>query len=683
MIRKLLLTLTAAITLSLSLSSIAIAQTVAVTGTITDTQTTPYSNGLLTVTFVNATGQLATFGGSPSFQKSYAIYLDSNGAFTVNLPPNSTASPSIQPSGTQWNFSYQSQGGYGAANINVTITGAGSISGTLSNLTRITWPYGNIPPPGGSGQGIVFVSSTTLGWGTTIGLSTLPTSPNGVSFIDTSTPSGGIAVAPAWSWPGVTTSQQNGTTYTLLAADRATCILANNASAQTYTIPDAGGTNFQFFYNFCLTNKNAGTITVVRTAASTFTIGSLTGLTNFTLLPNATAYFYTDPANNWQVVLIGESQCGLTVDAIDCIGISEAVAATNGTLTNGLPNQAILALSTLTNSTATPLEVVQGQITNTVATPAVAIEANWNNAGLTGEGLLFNATDTSSNTNSQLLDFRTNNTVAFAVSKNGLAQMSGIYSPTLVAAPSPAANNTNGWKYSLAARVSVGVDGNNSGNPGMEEFHIIGAGQAVNSWLSTSNGTTGGTEGTPTTPNTNAGAALGTNGGLVLKENACATSFTNDTGRSLLCPDSTLHEYLAYTNGSASAGMLVRRQPGATSQKSETTTADANVLTFTPPSTIGTYRACVVISVSSATAGVISWTLSWTDSNGNAQSNIAQGLFQQGTAAPNTTFTTSAAGNYNGCSTFDVNNAGANVVVKWVGGGTTAAKMSATIERLQ
>src|ERR1700704_3584485 len=146
-----------------------LAQTVAVTGTITDTQTTPYSNGLLTVTFVNATGQLATFGGNPSFQKSYAIYLDANGSFTVNLPPNSTASPSIQPSGTQWNFSYQSQGGYGAANINVTITGAGSISGTLSNLARITWPYGNIPPPGASGQGIVFVTSTTLGWGSTGG----------------------------------------------------------------------------------------------------------------------------------------------------------------------------------------------------------------------------------------------------------------------------------------------------------------------------------------------------------------------------------------------------------------------------------------------------------------------------------------------------------------------------------
>lgn len=141
------------------------AQTVDVTGTITDTQLTPYSNGLLTITFVNSTGQLATFGGNPSFQKSYSVFLDANGAFTVKLPPNSTVSPSIQPAGTQWNFSYQSQGGYGAANVNITITSSGSISGTLSNLVRITWPYGNIPPPGSSGQGIVFVTPTTLGWG--------------------------------------------------------------------------------------------------------------------------------------------------------------------------------------------------------------------------------------------------------------------------------------------------------------------------------------------------------------------------------------------------------------------------------------------------------------------------------------------------------------------------------------
>lgn len=120
-----------------------------------------------------------------------------------------------------------------------------------------------------------------------------------------------------------------------------------------------------------------------------------------------------------------------------------------------------------------------------------------------------------------------------------------------------------------------------------------------------------------------------------------------------------------------------------TSQKNETTTPDNLVVNIVPSSIASTYRACVVISVSAATSGVISWTLSWTDSNGATQSNIAQDLFQQGAAAPNTTFTTSAAGNYNGCTVFDVNNSGTGITVKWVGGGTTTAKMSATIERIQ
>ena len=121
---------------------------------------------------------------------------------------------------------------------------------------------------------------------------------------------------------------------------------------------------------------------------------------------------------------------------------------------------------------------------------------------------------------------------------------------------------------------------------------------------------------------------------------------------------------------------------GSTSQKAETASADANVLTFTPPATAGTYRVSVAISVASATSGVISWTLSYTDSNGNAQANVAQQLFQMTTAAPNTTFTTSAAGNYYGSVVIDINNAAANIIVKWVGGGTTSAKMSALVERL-
>jgi len=121
---------------------------------------------------------------------------------------------------------------------------------------------------------------------------------------------------------------------------------------------------------------------------------------------------------------------------------------------------------------------------------------------------------------------------------------------------------------------------------------------------------------------------------------------------------------------------------GVTSQKAETGTADANVLTFTPPAVAGSYRVCYDASVASATAGVIGFTLSWTDSSANAQANIALSLTQMGTAAPALTFTTSAAGDYGSCQTIDVNNAAVAIVVKWVGGGVSAAKASVTIERI-
>lgn len=121
---------------------------------------------------------------------------------------------------------------------------------------------------------------------------------------------------------------------------------------------------------------------------------------------------------------------------------------------------------------------------------------------------------------------------------------------------------------------------------------------------------------------------------------------------------------------------------GNTSQKSESGSADGSVLAFTPAASAGMYRVCFDASVSAATSGVIAWTLSWTDSNGNAQSNVQMPLYQQGVAAPALSFTTSAAGNYNNCATIDVNNAAAAITVKWVGGGTTTAKVSATAERL-
>jgi hypothetical protein len=121
----------------------------------------------------------------------------------------------------------------------------------------------------------------------------------------------------------------------------------------------------------------------------------------------------------------------------------------------------------------------------------------------------------------------------------------------------------------------------------------------------------------------------------------------------------------------------------STSQKTETG-ADTNVLTVTPAANVGTYQACITLSLSAANAATIGWTITYTDSNGNAQTPTNLALLQQGTAAPALTFTTSAAGNYSGCFQFDVNSAGTNIVVKTTFSGTSmAAKVSATVTRIQ
>jgi hypothetical protein len=135
-------------------------------------------------------------------------------------------------------------------------------------------------------------------------------------------------------------------------------------------------------------------------------------------------------------------------------------------------------------------------------------------------------------------------------------------------------------------------------------------------------------------------------------------------------------------NNIVTAGVGVVPIFGSTLQKAETGTADANVLTYTPPATAGSYRINVSADVSSATSGVIGFTLSYTDSNGNALTNVAISIFQTAAAAPALTFTTSVVSRYYGTVVININNAAAGIIVKWVGGGTTAAKVSALIEQV-
>jgi hypothetical protein len=133
-------------------------------------------------------------------------------------------------------------------------------------------------------------------------------------------------------------------------------------------------------------------------------------------------------------------------------------------------------------------------------------------------------------------------------------------------------------------------------------------------------------------------------------------------------------------NGLTSAGESLCFIVGSVSQKAETG-ADATLLSITPPATAGGYKAHIVMSVSAASAAVLGWTATYTDSNGNPQTPTNLALLQNGTATPALTFTiASGTSNLYGDFYFDINNAAAAITIKTTFTGTSVAyKASATI----
>ena len=120
-----------------------------------------------------------------------------------------------------------------------------------------------------------------------------------------------------------------------------------------------------------------------------------------------------------------------------------------------------------------------------------------------------------------------------------------------------------------------------------------------------------------------------------------------------------------------------------TISKSETQAADSNVMTFTPPHVAGKYRLEWSCDVSSASSGVIGFQMSYVDSNGSTVTNKAFTIFVAGTAAGGLTLTTSVASNFTGGANIGVDASGTNVVIKWPGGGTTVAVVTAILVQTQ
>lgn len=131
----------------------------------------------------------------------------------------------------------------------------------------------------------------------------------------------------------------------------------------------------------------------------------------------------------------------------------------------------------------------------------------------------------------------------------------------------------------------------------------------------------------------------GTAGALCLTE---GTPFTNVSGTAGIYPDVTAHEFMAKTNGSSSAGMMERVQPGAIHSTANTgaiSTATLCAASAGACNTAGQYhvhwdfmQTGTACSLTGATAGA-TFLLTWTDTNGTAHSAVSALMQSEGTGA--------------------------------------------------
>jgi hypothetical protein len=158
---------------------------------------------------------------------------------------------------------------------------------------------------------------------------------------------------------------QTGATYTFVATDFTGRVTANNASAQTYTLPQQSTLTTAAGVGVWLENIGTGTVTLVKEGTETL-------LGNSTLAPGATAYILRDTTTTWSVfggtaatifsfektfaaVAAGDTRyftvaapCAGTL--IDCSQVAASLG-TAGTYTVQIDGVSVTGLTTVTNTT--------------------------------------------------------------------------------------------------------------------------------------------------------------------------------------------------------------------------------------------------------------------------------------------------------------------------------------------
>jgi len=383
-----------------------------------------------------------------------------------------------------------------------------------------------------------------------------------------------------------------------------------------------------------------------------------------------------------------------TTDSQDGMAFGETSAATGGTFTNNLANQALVSATTAAASTETPLEVVQGSLTGTTGPPAMQVETTWNNASLAGEGIIENVTNTASAAASYLLDLRVGNASLFGVDATGMV---GFYGNAAItsAPPSSGFGIASGWRYTLGNNnggtktTAVAYETNNG-----QEYHAINIGGG--SWFTVSNALPSASYNADSL-NLNSKLALSNQVFAIMGLQHANCGFTTMTNQSLVCANSTLGEINAATNGSASLGMLVRAQPGAIHVTAQTATKTIYTLCAAAAGACnkaGQYRITWYFNqggtaCGTPTPGQVTFEMSWTD-NAGAHSAVVLPMNDDSSIAVFTNAFKFAASNTTGFASGEFNlwSTGAQPIqvtntYTACGVGTGTWELTATAERVQ
>ncbi len=201
----------------------------------------------------------------------------------------------------------------GSSSLPIQVTAGGTTNGWNMSTTGLWEPIGTTGAlaTGGSTHGVVVSEGSATALNTTAvggtgsiltGNTSLdPTwlsgasAVNGLPYVLTSTPSGGVATAPLWTIQGVNYDPQSSTYSIGCPADRLGNVDFTGSSATTFTLPNPPSSTCAGS-SFSVVVHNGGTA-LLTLAAMTATIDNIAGATGVPIMPGAARFVYSDNTN--------------------------------------------------------------------------------------------------------------------------------------------------------------------------------------------------------------------------------------------------------------------------------------------------------------------------------------------------------------------------------------------------